>query len=438
MQQAADGGTHALGTTSDQYDFVFQGGIHDCSRLLSGLRVTSDYNLNTMNISALPVPDAAALNHQERVLAHLHSQIDASGGWISFARYMELVLYAPGLGYYSAGAEKFGAAGDFVTAPEMTPVFGQTLARQIMQILQQSGGNVLELGAGRGRLAAAVLQEMQRAEALPAQYLILEVSADLKQVQQQYLQAVLPAELLQRVCWLEQLPERHTGVVLANEVLDAIPVHVLRKQNGELVELGVVWDAQQGLQWQARPLAADVQSDAELIKTLTALALPDDYQTEINPASQALIASLANCLQQGALLLIDYGFSRAEYYHPQRNQGTLMCHYRHHAHGDALLYPGLQDITAHVDFTAMAQSGLAHGLQVLGYAGQAQFLINCGITDLMLRVSPHNVTEYAPMASQVQKLLSPAEMGELFKVLALGRGVSGLMGFVRGDRSHSL
>ena len=391
-----------------------------------------------MNISALPVPDAAALSHQDRVLAHLHTQIEASAGWISFARYMELVLYAPGLGYYSAGAEKFGAAGDFVTAPEMTPVFGQTLARQIMQVLQQSGGNVLELGAGRGRLAAAVLEEMQRAQALPAQYFILEVSADLKQVQQQYLQAVLPAELFQRVVWLEQLPETHTGVILANEVLDAIPVHLLRQQNGEWLELGVVWDAQHGLQWQARALEKNTQSDAKLIAVLEALDLPDEYQTEINLASQGLIASLAQCLQQGAVLLIDYGFSRAEYYHPQRSQGTLMCHYRHHAHGDALLYPGLQDITAHVDFMAIAQAGQAHGLQLLGYAGQAQFLINCGITDVMLRVSPSNVAQYAPMASQVQKLLSPAEMGELFKVMALGRGVSGLMGFVRGDRSHSL
>lgn len=391
-----------------------------------------------MNISALPVPDAAALSHQDRVLAHLHAQIQASAGWISFARYMELVLYAPGLGYYSAGAEKFGAAGDFVTAPEMTPVFGQTLARQIMQVLQQSGGNVLELGAGRGRLAAAVLEEMQRAQALPAQYFILEVSADLKRVQQQYLQAVLPAELFQRVVWLEQLPETHTGVILANEVLDAIPVHLLRQHDGEWLELGVAWDAQHGLQWQARPLEQHESSDAKLITSLEVMDLPDEYQTEINLASQGLIASLAQCLQQGAVLLIDYGFTRAEYYHPQRSQGTLMCHYRHHAHGDALLYPGLQDITAHVDFTAIAQAGQAHGLQLLGYAGQAQFLINCGITDVMLRVSPSNVAQYAPMASQVQKLLSPAEMGELFKVMALGRGVSGLMGFVRGDRSHSL
>ena len=386
-----------------------------------------------MNISALPCPDHDAIAHSAQLLALLHEEQAVAGGWISFARYMELVLYAPGLGYYSAGATKFGEAGDFVTAPEMTPLFGHTLARQLMEVLTQTGGSILELGAGRGRLAAAVLEEMQHAGRLPEQYLILEVSAGLQAVQQQYLQAVLAPEIYARVRWLEALPEAFTGVVLANEVLDAVPVHLVSKQATGWQEIGVARDDNGSLRLLPRALL-----DAALVRDIDALALPAPYQTEVSPASRALVASLASCLQQGLLLFIDYGFSRAEYYHPQRQQGTLMCHYRHHAHADPLFHPGLQDVTAHVDFSAMAQAGLEQGLQLLGYCGQAQFLINCGITDLLLRVPADNLRQYAPLASQAQKLLSPAEMGELFKVIALGRGIGPLSGFVRGDRSQSL
>lgn len=386
-----------------------------------------------MNIPDLPKPDAVALDHSASLQALIADHIAAAGGWISFARYMELALYTPGLGYYSAGAVKFGAEGDFVTAPEMTPLFGQTLARQVMQVLRQTGGSVLELGAGRGRLAAAMLEEMQRAGTLPEQYLTLEVSADLKAVQQAYLRSVLPAALYEKLVWLDTLPDVFTGVVVTNEVLDAVPVHLVRKQDGALQELGVGLDAQEGLEMQPRPL-----TDAALLQTAMKLDLPDGYQSEICPQAQALVASLSASLQRGVLLFIDYGFSRAEYYHPQRTQGTLMCHYRHHAHGDVFLYPGLQDLTAHVDFSAVAEAGITQGLQLLGYCGQAQFLINCGITDLMLRVPVHDLQRYAPLAGQAQKLLSPAEMGELFKVIALGRGVQPLAGFVRGDRSHTL
>ena len=386
-----------------------------------------------MNIPALPKPDAVALGHSASLQALIADHIAAASGWISFARYMELALYAPGLGYYSAGASKFGAEGDFVTAPEMTPLFGQTLARQVMDILQQTGGSILELGAGRGRLAAAMLEEMQRAGTLPEQYLILEVSADLKSVQQAYLQSVLPADLYAKLVWLDALPDGFTGVVVANEVLDAVPVHLVRRQNGAWQEMGVGLDTQGMLEMQPRPLA-----DAELLQVTVSLHLPDGYQTEISPQVRALTTSLSASLQKGVLLFIDYGFPRAEYYHPQRSQGTLMCHYRHHAHGDVFLYPGLQDLTAHVDFSAVAEAGIAQGLQLLGYCGQAQFLINCGITDLMLRVPAHDLQRYAPLAGQAQKLLSPAEMGELFKVIALGKGVQPLAGFVRGDRSHTL
>ncbi|WP_334107812.1 class I SAM-dependent methyltransferase [Methylobacillus sp.] len=386
-----------------------------------------------MNIPDLPKPDAVALDHSARLQTLIACHIAAAGGWISFARYMELALYAPGLGYYSAGAVKFGTEGDFVTAPEMTPLFGQTLARQAMDVLQQTGGSILELGAGRGRLAAAMLEEMQRAGTLPEQYLILEVSADLKSVQQAYLQSVLPADLYAKLVWLDALPDGFTGVMVANEVLDAVPVHLVRRQNGVWQKMGVELDAQGALKMQPRPL-----TDTALLQAAESLHVPEGYQSEINPQAQALVASLSASLQKGVLLFIDYGFPRAEYYHPQRSQGTLMCHYRHHAHGDVFLYPGLQDLTAHVDFSAVAEAGIAQGLQLLGYCGQAQFLINCGITDLMLRVPVHDLQRYAPLASQAQKLLSPAEMGELFKVIALGKGVRPLAGFIHGDRSHTL
>lgn len=386
-----------------------------------------------MNTSALPIPDVDALAHSARLLQVIHDQI-AVENWISFARYMELALYAPGLGYYSAGAQKFGEAGDFVTAPEMTPLFGQAVAQQVMEVLAQTSGDVLELGAGRGRLAASMLEEMQRAGCLPGQYLILEVSADLRHVQQQYLESMLPPDLYAKVVWLDALPADFTGVIVANEVLDAIPVHLVRKQENNFQELGVSLDELGDLVLQPCPLAAG----SDLERALAGLDLPDGYQTEVSPAMQALVAALSACLRQGVMLLIDYGFSRAEYYHPQRHMGTLMCHYRHYAHTDAFLYPGLQDLTAHVDFSAAAETGMAHGMQLLGYCGQAQFLINCGITDLLLRVPAGDVSQYAPLASQAQKLLSPAEMGELFKVIALGREVGPLSGFVRGDRSHIL
>lgn len=386
-----------------------------------------------MNILALPKPDAVALNHSASLHALIADHVAAAGGWISFARYMELALYAPGLGYYSAGASKFGVEGDFVTAPEMTPLFGQALARQVMEVLRQTGGSVLELGAGRGRLAAVMLEEMQRMGTLPEQYLILEVSADLKAVQQAYLQSILPTYLYEKLIWLDALPENFIGVMLANEVLDAVPVHLVRQQSGAWQEMGVALDARGVLEMQSRPLV-----DVSLLQTAQSLQVSDGYQTEISPQVRALVISLSASLQKGMLLFIDYGFSRAEYYHPQRSQGTLMCHYRHHAHGDVFLYPGLQDLTAHVDFSAVAEAGIAQGLQLLGYCGQAQFLINCGITELMLRVPAHDIQRYAPLASQAQKLLSPAEMGELFKVIALGRDIQPLAGFVRGDRSHTL
>jgi len=379
---------------------------------------------------SLPTPSPAAAAHSQRLQQHIRDEIARCGGWISFARYMELALYAPGLGYYAAGATKFGAAGDFTTAPERSHLFGRTLARQVAQVLTETGGDVLEVGAGSGKLACDVLLELQRMDALPARYAILELSATLQARQREQISAQAP-QLLERVQWLERLPQSFSGVVLGNEVLDAMPVHLVTRQQGMLLDRGVsVVDGQ--FSWQDQPL-----NTGALQQAAAALDLPAGYLTEINLAAPAFIASLAECMTRGVLLFIDYGFPRAEYYHPQRNQGTLMCHYRHHAHGEPFFWPGLQDITAHVDFSAISNS--TPDLQLLGYTSQANFLINCGITDLLAQTSPEDVARYLPLANQAQFLLSPAEMGELFKVIALGKGVEmPLLGFVRGDQRHRL
>ena len=384
------------------------------------------------NSSRLPVLDAAAQQHSDALLAHIQQQVQQQGGWISFADYMQMALYTPHLGYYSGEANKFGRGGDFVTAPEISPLFSQALANQVAQVLQATTGNVLELGAGTGKLAAGVLQRLAALEQLPQHYFILDVSANLRQRQQEYLQGLLPEDLFRRVQWLDRLPEAFTGIVVGNEVLDAIPVHMVEWQAGQWLERGLSVD--QSLAWQTRPL-----QDVLLVTDIDSSQLPDGYITEVCPAATGLIASLANMLQQGLILMLDYGFSAREYYHPQRRQGTLMCHFQHYAHDDPLIYPGLQDITAHVNFTAMAEAALAQGIDCAGYTTQAQFLMNCGILQLLQMVSPEDSARYLPMVAAVQKLLSPAEMGELFKVLALSKGLGEpLLGFVSGDKRHQL
>ncbi|MFO1204477.1 MAG: class I SAM-dependent methyltransferase [Burkholderiales bacterium] len=381
--------------------------------------------------AGLPEPDASARVHSERVTAAIRHEIDAAGGWISFARYMELALYAPGLGYYAAGAAKFGTAGDFVTAPEVSPLFARTLARQAAQVVTATGGSILELGAGSGRLAADLLRALQALDALPERYAILEVSADLKARQREHLAATVP-EFLPRVAWLTALPTRWRGLVLANEVLDALPVHLIVNHEGVWRERGVTWV--DGFRWEDAALAS-----SDLVAVTAHLPGDPGYCTEISLAAPRLVASLADLLEAGTLLLIDYGFGRREYYHPQRATGTLMCHYRHHAHDDPFFLPGLQDITAHVEFTAVAEAAIDHGLALQGYTSQARFLLNCGITELLQVTPPENAAAYLPLAAGVQKLLAPSEMGELFKVMALGRGLDApLIGFAAGDLSRLL
>ncbi len=385
-------------------------------------------------MSTLPTPSADAIV-QSKALAHIiRSEIMAYDGWIDFAQFMQMALYTPHLGYYSGGSKKFGQEGDFVTAPEITPLFAQTLARQVSQILSYlDNADILEIGAGTGNLAADLLLALAKLHQLPQFYYILEVSNHLRFIQQETLEKQLPVELMQKIVWLDTLPETFIGVVLGNEVLDAIPVHLVVHTQQGLYERGISSQDDE-LIWHDKPIIND-----GLINLVKEYELPQDYLTEFCPAANGLIASLAGILQQGAIIMIDYGFSALEYYHPQRNQGSLMCHYQHYAHSNPLIYLGLQDITAHVNFTAIAQTALDKGLQVAGFATQAQFLINCGITELLHQVPADDVSQYLPLVTAAQKLISPAEMGDLFKVIALTKDLpSPLIGFAQGDRRHTL
>ncbi|MGE5522667.1 MAG: class I SAM-dependent methyltransferase [Rhodospirillaceae bacterium] len=384
------------------------------------------------HLAHLPPPPPEARAVSAELAALIAGDIRAHGGWVSFARYMELALYAPGLGYYSAGSRKFGAGGDFVTAPELTSLFGRCIARQVAQLRERALPDVLEVGAGSGALAADVLRELGACGQLPERYLILEVSADLRERQRATI-AERAAQYLERVQWLEVLPSRLNAVVIGNEVLDAIPTHVVRVRNGTVSEVGVAAAEGPVFSW------SDRRAEGDVLAAATALALPEGYRTELNIAARGFIASFARLLERGVMLLIDYGYPAREFYHPARAEGTLMCHYRHHAHGDPFVLVGLQDITAHVDFTAIAEAAVSAGAEVLGYTTQANFLINCGITEMLAQVPASDVHAYAPLASQAQQLLSPTEMGDRFKVIALGKGIQdGLRGFAQGDKTHLL
>jgi SAM-dependent MidA family methyltransferase len=347
------------------------------------------------------------------LVLRIREELDNNHGWISFARYMELALHEPGLGYYAGGARKFGARGDFVTAPELGSLFGRTLARQLQQFPR-----ILEIGAGSGALAEVLVNEFD------CEYLILETSTELRDRQRK--------RLGDRVRFLDSLPARFSGAIVANEVVDAMPVHAVAWREAGLMERGVYFHDGK-FAWTEKEATGGLRNAAQEIE------VPIPYESEINLTGQAWMRTLAERLESGVIFVIDYGFPRHEYYHPQRSMGTLMCHHQHRSHDDVFFEPGGQDITAHVDFSALADAAREAGLDMLGYATQAQFLVNCGITDVLAQANVENTLHYAPIAAQAQKLLSPAEMGELFKVLAVGRGIpSPLLGFLRGDRSATL
>ncbi len=418
--------------------------------------------------TSIPV-SADALAHSQRVSAFLRAQIQQQGGWLPFSQWMHHVLYAPGLGYYAAGSVKLAEAtmawqphesqsdahgssssnsnnsnntnnsnsshrgalsGDFVTAPQLTPLFGHTLARQALEVLQQADStNILEFGAGSGALAHSVLSALDSL-GFTATYFILEVSADLKLRQQQLL-----APWGSRVVWLDRTPSQFSGCILANEVLDAMPVELFAwsEHSDHVLQRGVVSEGE-GFQYQDRtaPKALEQAVRARMPY------LPG-YRSEINLQAEAWVRDLSAWLTKGAAILIDYGFPCHEFFHPQRQRGTLMCHIQHRAHDDVFLAPGLQDITAHVDFTAIAEAAFGAGLEVLGYTSQARFLLNSGLPELLNTLDQTNTKTLAQTHGAVQKLLSEAEMGELFKVMVLSRGLDQVLsGFSRGDRSAQL
>ncbi|MBM4221041.1 MAG: SAM-dependent methyltransferase [Gammaproteobacteria bacterium] len=369
--------------------------------------------------SELPVPDDSALAHSRRVADLVRARLAASDGWISFADYMDLVLYAPGLGYYSAGAQKFGAAGDFITAPGLGGIFARCLARVAGDALDQMGGGVvLEVGGGTGALAADLLEALRARP--PRQYLLLELSADLRERQRARLAAQVP-ELLDRVQWLDRLPDVPlTGVLIANEVLDALPVERFTMQGGKPRQLGVcLRDGE--LAWSAVEASAALESAVRAIEQDIGASLPDGYSSEICLRQPAWFGALAAAFGRGLALFTDYGYSRREYYHPQRGGGTLGCHYRHHWHADPFFLPGLQDITAWVDFSAAAHSATAAGFSVAAYSTQAHFLLATGILQEMEAVSAAGQAKTQAMAAELRQLLMPGEMGERFRLLALTR-----------------
>lgn len=369
--------------------------------------------------------ETTAIQHSNLLTAHIIQQIEANGGQITFAQYMQQALYAPSLGYYNAGAIKFGAGGDFVTAPELGALFAKCLARQCEQIFANlPTRNILELGAGSGKLACDLLQNMQIDN-----YYILELSSDLRQRQQDQINKICP-QFADKIHWLNKLPTASfTGVILANEVMDAMPISRFNFANNQLAEYYVTI-ATSGFVTTLGTATTSLSNAFEKAKLATYLSQP--YISEINLWLTAWIRSLSECLANGAIILCDYGFPRTEYYHPQRYNGTLMCHYKHRCHDDPFIYVGLQDITAHVDFTAVAEAASSCDLEVAGYTNLASFLLNCDITKFL---EPSNIKQ----TQELQTLSSPAEMGELFKVIALTKNIEvELLGFKYLDKCHTL
>jgi len=359
-----------------------------------------------------------------------------AGGWIGFDRFMQLALYQPGLGYYAHGSAKFGAlpyrvqdgvrvgGSDFVTAPELSPLYGWTLAQQVAQALHVTGTQeVWEFGAGSGTLALQVLQALKAQGVALARYTIVDISSSLRERQRATL-----AEFADQVRWVDALPDQFSGVVLGNEVLDAMPVKLLARVGGCWLERGVVLSAPQpdgtpAFAWQDR--ATDLRPSLDIVGE-------HDYLTEIHPQGEAFVRTLGERLQAGAVFLIDYGFPEAEYYHPQRHMGTVMCHRAHRVDDDPLADVGQKDITAHVNFTGVALAGNEVGLGVLGYCNQATFLLNCGLAQQM------EVAD-AKTRVQAQQLIMEHEMGEFFKVIGFFKGDPWqALGFDRGDKTHTL
>ena len=380
----------------------------------------------------LPLPSPAAQQSSANLQTLLAEEIKKHGNWIPFSRFMELVLYAPQYGYYTGGSHKIGNNGDFITAPTLTPLFARTLARQLQELLPQTAGNIYEFGAGTGQLAADLLNNLSDGI---NRYYIIEISPELAARQKDLIQTLAP-QAAQKIIHLSALPETFDGIIIGNEVLDAMPVEIIRKDEGSSFEhVGVCLDNDR-FTYSARPLH-DLQLSA--LASLYFPKISSPYTSELHPQQYAFIRTLASKLEHGCMIFIDYGFDAAQYYHPQRDQGTLIGHYRHHVIHNPFDFIGLADLTAHVNFTDIAQAGTDAGLDLIGYLPQSHFLLNLGITELLAQTGKTNSAAYIREAAAVQKLIDQHEMGELFKVIAFGKNINiDWTGFCFGDICYKL
>lgn len=381
---------------------------------------------------SLPLPSPAAQQSSANLQTLLTEEIRKHGNWIPFSRFMELVLYAPQYGYYTGGSHKIGNNGDFITAPTLTPLFARTLARQLQELLPQTAGNIYEFGAGTGQLAADLLNNLSDGI---NRYYIIEISPELAARQKDLIRTLAP-QAAQKIVHLSALPETFDGIIIGNEVLDAMPVEIIRKDEGGSFEhVGVCLDNDR-FTYSARPLH-DLQLSA--LASLYFPKISSPYTSELHPQQYAFIRTLASRLEHGCMIFIDYGFDAAQYYHPQRNQGTLIGHYRHHVIHNPFDFIGLADLTAHVNFTDIAQAGMDAGLDLIGYLPQSHFLLNLGITELLAQTGQTDSAAYIREAAAVQKLIDQHEMGELFKVIAFGKNINiDWTGFCFGDICHKL
>lgn len=379
----------------------------------------------------IPMPSESAAAASQQLAELIQHRIRTSGGWIPFAEFMQLALYTPQLGYYSGGSTKIGADGDFITAPTLTPLFGQTLAHQAAPVLAETAGNIYEFGAGTGALAVQLINALS--DDLN-HYYIIEASSELAARQQQLAAAQLPPHLAAKIIHLPTLPEQFNGLIIGNEVLDAMPVELVCHRDGQYQQIGVVIDTN-GFEQSSRPIA----SPALLAAAEQYLPPIEDYTSELHLQQHAFIRTLAERLECGGMIWIDYGFDAGQYYHPQRSMGTLIGHYRHHTVHDPFFHIGLTDLTAHVNFTDIAQAGTDGGLDLIGYTTQAHFLLNLGLPNLLAQCAPVGSPDYTRQAAAVQQLISPHEMGELFKVMVFGKNISvDWQGFAFGDICHKL
>jgi SAM-dependent MidA family methyltransferase len=385
----------------------------------------------------LPVPDALSLSHSVLAADFIRAQIVAAGGTISMAEFMQHALYAPGLGYYTAGSTKFGSAGDFVTAPEISPIFGRVLAAQCAPLIAALNGGILELGAGSGALAVTMLRRLADLGHLPESYQILEISPDLTERQQKKVAEEIP-DLYSVVSWIDAMPENFRGVVVANEVADALPVERFVRTSADILQLRVGWGDDRFV-YHTRSADGRLQESVLDIENRLGVKFDDGYTSEVSLGLRGWLADILAAVDQGVVFLFDYGVARHEYYAPERYQGWLRCHFRHHAHNEPLIYPGIQDITSWVDFSAVAENAALNGASIAGFVTQALFLMNSGLENEIADFESLSPTEQVELSRQIKLLTLPGEMGESFKCIGLSKGiVPSSTAFDFGDRAHIL